>query len=257
MVDAPMPLHPYNFGSTETVDQLTAAGQSAPPPAPEASELDSEFLNAATAHNSFNDVYCKAKSWNDGNGMFMAWADKLNGPLAIAYTLFLVLAKGGHDSMTLALQDDYFTNHRQRLPRNPKPALVAVQIVARPQTDTDKQACSDYAKYLEHAARMEVMPTNFAKAMSPVKLTDVKGKRRQSRGLESAAACTPNEALAAASIDEPPADTCCQATVKDPFNLLPGTGKGTILVAYEWNEQGHLILLVHSADPEPAGAPQS
>lgn len=256
MVDAQIPIQPHCFGSTEIASNTTAARRPEQPLEPIEPEFNSKFLDTATAHHNFNEVYSKAKDWNDGAGMFMAWAEKLRGPLTLAYIFFLVLAKGGHQSMMLALRDDYFTEHRQRIPRTPKPALIAIQIVAKPQEETDKQACSDYAKLLEHAALLEVMPSDFAEAMSWVKLKDVKRKSRKNRATAPEEARASNAASEAPTLDMPFTDTCCQAIVNDPLKLLPIEGKGNLLATYEWDDHGHLTLTIDEATAAPTATPQ-
>lgn len=133
-------------------------------------------------------AYQAATSWNEGKGMFASWHDKVAGPLLLAYRLYLKVIAGGDDAKAFVLSDAYFKT-RQRLPgKKATLALIAIQLVAKPDGETDKTMCSQYADYLDFAVARNIHPDEFAERMNGVTLDEVrkeKKKGKKPRALDS------------------------------------------------------------------------
>jgi hypothetical protein len=208
--------------------------------------FDEDFIKIATSQLTFDDTYCVARTWNDGAGMFIAWHEKLSGPLTHAYRFFLVLLRAGDQNVRAALRDEFYA-YRHRMPRQPKPALVAVQIVAKPRENRDKKACSTYALLLEHAARLKVMPDDFATRMATVRLCDLGRKQLHEKGaIHSEGIVRPGQVAPFPKQQR----TAQNAIVEDPQSVLPKSGSGTLVARFEWNDQDELYLVVNTASRE-------
>ena len=143
-------------------------------------DIDYAFVKEATCHLTSDQTLFAATGWNGGKGMFGSYKDKLEGPMRHAYDLFLIFLKMGEPAVMQALKNPYFAS-RVRMPRKLKPALIAVQVVAKPVEQTDGNACYTYAKLLESAAANKIMPDDFAAWAEKAPLRSRRGRDAKSR----------------------------------------------------------------------------
>ena len=213
-------------------------------------DIDHAFVVEATCVFTFDQTLLAATSWNDGNGMFDSFQVKLEGPLRLSYDLYLYFLKEGEPAVKQALKSPYFAL-RVRMPRKLKPALIAVQVVAKPVEQTDGNACYTYAKLLESAAANKIMPDDFAAWAAKTTLKATRGRDAKPRGPSPPADIHAD----AAALMQNDAESMGIAARKDGHFTFLGTdpyghlkphnnGGGTYAVA--WSESGQAVITLTS-----------
>ena len=89
------------------------------------------------------------------------------------------MLKGGPKAVEQVLHSPKFPA-RERIHRN-KPALIALQLAARPRGEAQFKACSEYSPFLQCAALRQIPPEDLAERMASVKLKDAKASIRAVR----------------------------------------------------------------------------
>src|SRR4051794_39310551 len=174
---AKRPSQPY-FGLAE-LDDTSKASDSAPELEHTTSDgISLEFLTAALRDRHLADDIAAAGS-GSGRLLFHGWLEKVRGALNDAYAPYLHMLKGGPKAVEQVLRSPKFPA-RDRIHRN-KPALIALQLAARPRGEAQFKACSEYAPFLQCAALRQIPPEDFAERMASVKLKDAKATIRSAR----------------------------------------------------------------------------
>ena len=137
-----------------------------------------EFLTAALRDRHLADDIAAAGS-GSGRLLFYGWLEKVTGALNAAYAPYLHMLKGGPKAVEQVLRSPKFPA-RDKIHRN-KPALIALQLAARPRGEAQFKACSEYSPFLQCAALRRIPPEGFAERMASVKLKDAKASIRAVR----------------------------------------------------------------------------
>src|SRR3954452_19648451 len=164
------------FGSPDLQDPASPPEQQVNETGPDGISL--EFLTAALRDRHLADDIAAAGS-GSGRFLFHGWLEKVTGALNDAYAPYLHMLKGGPKAVEQVLRSPKFPA-RDRIHRN-KPALIALQLAARPRGEAQVKACSEYAPFLQCAALRQIPPEDFAERMASVKLKDAKATIRAER----------------------------------------------------------------------------
>ena len=211
-----------------------------------ASVDEGSFLAGLAKSVQFEDAYSSARNWNHGEGLFLTWPSKVAGPLLCAYRLYLALRMGGEGAMKIALRDEYFKKHRLRLPRSPKPELVAIQIVAKPIEHKDRISCSDYAKFLVKAYELRVQPEAFAARMAEIPLKVRKPAKRPTELLRASV-----DTKCESSQQDAVASQARIATLTGSIQLLNFTEEVTVTASVKYSKDfGWIVEIIEKEVPQ-------
>jgi hypothetical protein len=159
---------PAYFGGSEiSIDVCRSAGatdaNAVDPIGAETISPDESLLRALHAAERF-----------DGSGFYKSGRERLTPTLEVAYALVVEIKNGGEAATRFAV--DHLSRARKRKISSSKIELIALELTAKPQSESERKLCSSHASILKVARGEGVLKEQFAEWFLGQKVKDCRSR---------------------------------------------------------------------------------
>lgn len=227
--------HVHNFAETETAK---------PRPSTQHCSVENETTKApVTTQPNLLATLIEAIDRSerfDGTGFFARRKDQRLEMTGTAYALLQALRAGGDAAIKFAI-DRFPRGLRQRAPSASKPALLAIQLTAKPRTTEERKACSSYASLLIVAQALGITIEGYRAWANGIDLADAEV---QAKKIRAALTATASDVIEVDQLPTPPVYELQVAI------LVDGKPKEAVRVVIQEDQTGEFRAAIARAGAE-------
>ncbi len=153
----------------------------------DAGRLDIDFANSATSGRNMAQDFETGATW-EKHGLFYGWNQKVKECLSVAYSIYLHLIVDRNEAAAELSKYPPFKGRLRKVKAGSE-ACNAVQLVAKPNDESERKLCSEHSYVLIWAEQHRVPPEEFSTRVASTTLKmcihEVREGRKKSKLLKS------------------------------------------------------------------------